>query len=166
MNEFAKDLKYSHSQEENSMWATIYRNAFPDMIDFHSVRSDGQHQRAGIDRIVVLESSRCIKIDEKVRRKDYGDILVEYVSCDHAGTPGWAEKALLCDYIAYAIEPSKICYMLPVVQLQQAWATNKEDWLNEYGRKSAPNPGYNTLNCPVPVNVLFRALGQQLRVRW
>jgi len=166
VNDFYSDLKYSHKQEDNEIWNVVYSRAFPNMVSFNSVRDDGEHQRAGIDRVIVCSDGRTIKIDEKVRRVDYGDILLEYISVDTTGAPGWVEKNLLCDYIAYAVIPSTTCFMLPVVQLQTAWAKNKSAWLEKYGTRSAKNNGYNTLNCPVPVNVLFSAIGQCLRLNW
>ena len=33
-------------------------------------RDDGEHQRAGIDRSVILANSKQLLIDEKVRNKD------------------------------------------------------------------------------------------------
>ena len=166
MNDFHSDLEFSHNNEDLPIWETVYRKAFSQMVGMHSVREDGQHQRAGIDRVIVLSSGKSICIDEKVRRIDYGDILLEYVSVDSTGAPGWAEKSLLCDYIAYAILPRMTCYMLPVEQMQQAWLDNKNRWLAEYGTKCAQNKGYQTLGCAVPINTLFAAIGNCLRVRW
>ena len=164
MNEFNTDLAFSHSAEDSEIWPTIYSKAFPRFKAMTNTRDDGQLQRAGIDRTIVLASGKAIYVDEKVRRKDYGDILVEYVSNDRKNTPGWGEKPLFCDFIAYAILPSRKCFILPVIQLQTAWAEHKNEWLEKYGIRKAVNTGYNTLNCPVLINVLFKAIGQALRV--
>jgi len=166
MNDFRKDLEFSHSAEDSEIWGKIYTKAFPSLQSFTSTRQDGELQRYGIDRTIVLKSGKAIYIDEKVRRKDYGDILLEYVSNDIKKTPGWCEKPLFCDFIAYAILISKICYLLPVEPLQTAWSRNKEVWLNEYGVKLAKNIGYTTLNCPLPVNILFKEIGATLRIKF
>lgn len=121
-------------------------------------RQNGEHQRAGIDRSVILENSKQILIDEKVRAKDYGDILLEYVSVDATNAPGWVCKPLRCDFIAYAILPRGKAYLLPVVALQRAWRERSDYWLNKFGTKTAQNKGYKTLNCPIPFADLFRAL--------
>lgn len=42
-----------------------------------SVRDDGWAQRGGIDRVITLACGRTIKIDEKVRKEDWPDILLE-----------------------------------------------------------------------------------------
>lgn len=40
-------------------------------------------------------------------------------------------KPLLADYIAYAIAPLGLCYLLPVIQLQSVWKQHGEQWLCE-----------------------------------
>ena len=166
MNYFQKDLKYSHECEDEPFWGEIYRAAFPTMQKFLSHKQDGQHQRNGIDRSIILNNSKQVLIDEKARRiKDTGDIMLEYISNDRTHTAGWVEKALLADYIAYAFVPSKVAYLLPVIQLQAAWAKNKIVWLARYKTRIARNETYNTLNTPVPTPVLFREIGSMLRVR-
>jgi len=164
MNNFKKDLDFSYKAEDLPIWRTIYAKAFPGYQGCTNMRDNGQTQYLGIDRTIVLSSGKAIYVDEKVRRKDYGDILIEYTSNDQKKTKGWAEKPLFCDYIAYAILPSRKCYLLPVPQLQKAWAKNKEAWISQFGTKPADNTFYKTLNCPVPVNILFKAIGKTLRI--
>jgi hypothetical protein len=164
MNDFKKDLEYSHDCEAMEMWESAYRHFFPTMASSVTHGQDGEHQRAGVDRSIILANSKQILIDEKARRiHDTGDIMVEYVSNDRMETLGWAEKPLRCDYIAYAFVPSKKVYLLPFTQLQNAWHRNKDEWLKKYRTKRAPNKNYNTLNCPVPTSVLFSKMGGCLR---
>ena len=118
-----------------------------------SHRQDGWHQRVGVDRSIILANSKQILVDEKARRiKNTGDIMLEYISNDRANTPGWVEKSLKCDYIAYAFMPSGIAFLLPVNQLQTAWFKNKISWLHKYKTRVAINDSYKTLNCPVPIS--------------
>ena len=152
--------------EDAPWWKKVYDSFFPGNKGIFSNRKDGQLQRYGIDRTVVLSSGKAVYVDEKVRREDYGDIALEYVANDTCGALGWVEKPLYCDWIAYAIEPSCICYMLPVHPLQVAWQQNKSIWLQSYRTISARNRNYNTLSCCVPVDVLFSAIGNSHRVRW
>lgn len=163
-HDFSDSLAASHKASDLPIWKQIYERAFPNFLAMVDHRDDGEHQRAGIDRSVILANSKQILIDEKIRYKDYGDILLEYVSVDRTNAPGWVCKPQRADYIAYAVEPLGICYMLPVIQLQLAWQKNGDQWLATYGTRKAPNKGYNTLNCPVPVFVLFPAIGSALRV--
>lgn len=164
VNCFKEDLEYSHAADELPIWEEVYANAFPGYKACISNRADGQLQRAGIDRTVVLDCGKAVYIDEKVRRVDYNDILLEYISNDRTKSPGWVEKPLMCDYIAYAILPSGKCYLLPVPQLQLAWKRNKVKWIEQFNTKAASNEGYRTISCPVPISVLFSEIGQTLRV--
>jgi len=164
MNDFQQCLKDSHAAEDMPFWKEVYTTAFPNMVAMPNHREDGDHQRQGIDRSIILSNGKQLWIDEKVRKDDYGDIAIEYISNDVYQTPGWACKPLLSDYIAYAILPRHTCYLLPVPQLQLAWINKKTEWLQRFGTKKAQNKTYNTLFCPVSIDVLFSAIGACLRI--
>lgn len=164
VHDFSDSLAASHRASDLSIWEEIYRKSFPDFLAMVDHRQDGEHQRAGIDRSVILENSKQILIDEKIRWKPYPDIAVEYLSNDRTGAPGWACKPLRADYIAYAIAPLGMCYLLPVIQLQQAWRRKGELWKASCFIVRAPNRGYTTLSAAVPVHELFSEIGRALRV--
>lgn len=164
MHVFADSLAASHAASDLPIWEQIYRQAFPSFCAMVDHRDDGEHQRAGIDRSVILANSKQLLIDEKVRHKDYGDILLEYLSNDRTGAPGWVCKPLRADYIAYAIVPAGRCYMLPVIQLQIAWAKYGAMWKQQFANVPAPNRGYTTHSVAVPPHTLFPAIGGALRV--
>lgn len=169
-HEFAACLQASHDAHDLPIWEQMYRQAFPDMLAMHDHRDDGYWQRAGIDRSLILRSSKQILIDEKIRGKNrktgrvYDDVAIEYLSNDKTGALGWAEKPIAADYIAYAIAPLGKGYLLPVPQLQAAWRLNKDAWLATFRSREALNSGYKTLFCPVPIAALFPAMGKQLRL--
>jgi hypothetical protein len=121
MHDFNQDLAYSRSQSDAPYWKQVYQKAFPDMTSMVDVRKDGWAQRGGIDRIIITTCGRIWKIDEKVRRRAYDDILLEFISNDITGSLGWIEKDLACDFIAYALVPTQQCYLFPVRPLQRAW---------------------------------------------
>ena len=164
VHDFNDSLAASHKASDLPIWGQIYKNAFPNFLAMVDHREDGEHQRAGIDRSVILANSKQILIDEKIRYQPYTDILLEYVSVDRTGAPGWVCKPQRADYIAYAVAPLGICYLLPVIQLQIAWQRKGDEWISTYGTKKAANRGYSTLNCPVPTMALFPAIGSALRV--
>lgn len=163
-HDFNGSLAASHKASDLPIWRQVYERAFPNFLAMVDHRADGEHQRAGIDRSVILANSKQILIDEKIRYKAYGDILLEYVSVDRTNAPGWVCKPQRADYIAYAVASLGICYLLPVIQLQLAWQRNGRQWVELYGTKTAKNSTYNTLNCPVPVHILFPAIGAALRI--
>jgi hypothetical protein len=180
MNHFNEDLAWSHDQAKLPLWEELYRYAWPDFDHMTYVADDGYRQRTGVDRIVTTSTGAVFMIDEKSRRKYYEsrhkkyfkpgapkfpDILFEFIDNDKRGTPGWAEKPMACDYLAYNILPICQCYLLPMRQTQQAWRKHKPGWLTEFGKLSAPNPGYNTINCPVPVPVVMRAICESMYFR-
>lgn len=173
-HKFSESLKASHAAESLPFWEEAYRKAFPTMIAMHSHRQDGPHQRAGVDRSIILNNSKQLLIDEKVRGRNkktgkvYQDIALEYLSDSERGKPGWVCKQLSSDYIAYAIAPLGMCYVLPVLQMQQAFSRHRDSWIGQYQRIAAINEEnghrWTTLSVGVPVPILFKAIGDCLRV--
>lgn len=164
--DFAADLAFSHAQADQPFWEQIYRLAFPDMASMTNVRKDGWAQRGGIDRVITTASGRVWKIDEKVRRQKWNDILLELQSDIARNLPGWVIKDLACDFIAYAFLPTRECFLLPVAPLQRAWREHGAVWRKRYGTREAPNNGWRTLNCPVPIPVLMEKIAEAMLFRW
>lgn len=162
---FQADLEFSHACSDEQFWLDVYQQVFPDLAAIVDVRKDGWAQRGGIDRLLVTSAGREWKVDEKVRRQSWPDILLEIYSDDKRLTPGWVTKDLACDFIAYAFLPTKECYLMPVAQLQRAWRKHGSRWQEEYGTKRAANDGYWTLSCPVPIPELMHKISQSMYVR-
>lgn len=163
---FDASLKRSHAASDLPCWKQIYERAFPALVAIVDHRQDGDHQRHGIDRSLTLDNSKQILIDEKIRYRDYGDILLEYWSNREREIRGWVCKPLLCDYICYAVAPTGRAYLLPVPQLQMAWDIHGGAWCHRFKQVSALNDGYTTVSCPVPPRILFAAIGDCLRVQF
>jgi hypothetical protein len=169
-HDFQESLAKSHAAEDHPVWEQIYRTAFPDFAAMVNHRSDGPHQRAGIDRSVILSNAKQLMIDEKARYKNaitgkvYDDILLEVWSDECRKIEGWVSKPLLADYIAYAILPLGKCYLLPVIQLQAAWQKHGAFWRSGSREIRAQNNGWITVSCAVEPAVLFKAIGACLRV--
>lgn len=171
---FRESLAQSHAAEDLPFWDEVYRKAFPGVAEKISHRQDGEHQRAGIDRSIILANSKQILIDEKVRGRNkktgkiYNDIALEYWSDHQRQIPGWVCKPLRADYIAYAIAPLGIVYLLPIIQLQSAWKKYCKLWVKEYKTIKAENK-YNgnfwtTISVGIPVEILYPAIGEFLRI--
>lgn len=154
VHNFHERLAMSEQASDAGFWDAVYRQAFPTMVNHMMTTGDTISQRMGIDRIVHLASGRTLYIDEKKREKVYEDILLEYVSVDTTNAPGWIEKELLIDYLAYAFMPLQRVYLLPWDMLQRAWKQNKREWLETYRKVEAQNRNYKTLSVPIPINVL------------
>lgn len=163
-HDFAASLVASHSAEDLPIWEQVYRQAFPTMQAMVNHRQDGDHQRLGIDRSIILRNSKQITVDEKVRFKAYDDILLEVWSDKQRQKPGWVAKDLLCDYIAYAVAPLGVCYLLPVPQLRLAWQKNGRRWYRENFKPQADNGDWITESVVVPASELMREIQNALCV--
>lgn len=166
MNNFNRDLQYSHDKSDAAWWEDVYRAAFYDYHSMQLIKQDGWAQRAGIDRIVNLESGKRLTIDEKVRRQDWPDIVLEYWSNYEKQIPGWIAKGLYCDYIAYAFEPSQRCYLIPYHTLRIAWKRNGKQWVKKYPKVEAKNATYTTVSVAVPIDQLMSALKDAMLITW
>lgn len=170
---FATSLALSHEHEEAPWWAEIYARAFPGHLSAVSVRNDGWAQRGGIDRVVTLRSGKTVTIDEKVRLQEWPDIALERWSDRKRKTPGWVQKDLACDFIAYAFVPSQKCYLLPFLTLRRAWVLEGRNWcdLAESDRGGfrvvlAENDGYVTESIAVPIEILLATIRQAMVIQW
>jgi len=173
VHDFDESLALSHEQEDALWWPAVYGKAFPGYLSAASVRQDGWAQRGGIDRVVTLKSGKTVTIDEKVRAASYGDILLETWSDLVRKKPGWMQKDLACDFIAYAFVPDQRCYLLPFIGLRCAWLENGRDWMKSAANKTggyrfvdALNPNYTTRSVAVPIPDLLSALSQAMIVDW
>lgn len=173
VHDFRRSLAESNAQVDAPWWEPVYRRAFPGFAAMVSVRDDGWAQRGGIDRVVTLRSGKVISIDEKVRSRSYGDILLERWSSREHRTPGWVQKDLACDFIAYAFVPDHRCYLLPFLSLRMAWIRNGKRWVRlaeeERGGFStvlAKNVGYTTESIAIPIDTLLSAIQDAQIVDW
>ena len=176
LNRFRADLAYSEaSSRGDPRWEAAYRAAWPTLqrAELVAAPMDGwlRLQRAGVDRVLHLGRrglvERRVFVDEKVRRKDYGDILLEVWSDRARRRPGWlANPRSESDWIAYLFEPSGRLYLLPMGALKRAWHRRCGQWRDRYGWVKARNEGYTTWSVPVPIGILLDEIRDVLLVRW
>lgn len=157
-HDFQAKLLYSQTASDELFWDAVYRKAFPDLVNHMVCAGDTISQRMGIDRVIHLSNGRNLRIDEKKRDKVYPDILLEIVSNDRTGAPGWIEKSLYIDYLAYAFMPTRKVYLFDWLMLRRAWGFYGEQWKKQYRRLTAQNPNYKTISIAVPIGVLQKAV--------
>jgi hypothetical protein len=157
-HDFKERLNYSLESSDEPFWEAVYKKAFPSFTKIMTV-NDLAKQKLGIDRVLYFGNGKEIYIDEKKREKVWPDILLEYISVDRNNTPGWIEKDLVMDYLAYAFMPTQRVYLFPWDMLRRAWLHYKEDWLKKYKIIEAKNNTYSTWSVAVPINVLKNAVG-------
>lgn len=163
---FAKSLARSHAYADAPWWEETYRQFFPGFSSMVSVRDDGWAQRGGIDRVIILKSGRTITVDEKVREGVWDDILLERWSDEAKRVPGWVQKDLACDFIAYAFAPEQTCYLLPFLPLRRAWLQHGRSWARRHQTIRANNGSYVTASVAVPIAELFCALNAAMATTW
>ena len=159
-HDFDTDLEYSN--EENEMFDNFYKRIFPTLERIEMV-TDLTLQFLGIDKKLHFKNGKTVLIDEKKRREDYGDILLEEYSDYHRKRVGWIGSKKHTDYIVYAIMPSKKIYIFPFLILQQVWLNNYHDYVAMFGREFSSNRGYVTSNIPVPVDVLLNSMNIEMQ---
>ncbi len=159
--DFHADMDWSLAGGDEPFWSAVYRKAFPNLVGVE-LCSDIPRQKQGIDRLLHLSNGKTLTVDEKKRDRVYSDILLEVLSNEEYNTPGWVEKDLSIDYLAYAFMPIRRCYLFPWPMLRRAWFQYGGKWRTEYKPKRAQtqvgNSIYHTVNVPVPIDVLRRAV--------
>lgn len=158
IHNFNERLEWSQAASEEQFWDAIYRKAFPNIAGHLLCKGNNEAQHQGIDRIILLTNGRILKVDEKKRSKVYADILLEYISVDSTGAPGWIEKDLVIDYLSYAFMPNRCVFLWDWCLLKRAWLLYGEKWKREYPAVLAQNEGYKTWSVPVPIHVLENAV--------
>lgn len=156
-NDFDTDLQYSLEGREDELFNDFYARVLPNVKEVRTVE-DMELQRKGIDKQILLHSGKVVLIDEKKRRKDYGDILLEEYANWEAKRVGWLGRDKHTDYIVYAFMDTRRVYLLPFLLLQKAWLKNYHKWVKSYGRKFAKNKWYRTSNIPIPTKELLTAI--------
>jgi len=130
---------------------------------------DRERQLAGIDVIIKFNDCRTpIYIDEKIRRKDYGDFLLEEYSDFDNRTPGWLLSQKKTHYIAFVWPDMQKLILFPYETLRKAFLSNKDRWLSGLNlqRVFAKNKGYTTSNIAVPKQELFDAFWRSSWIVW
>jgi len=159
IHDFHERLEWSEAASDDPFWRAIYQKAFPGMVSMALCSGNTVSQRMGIDRVVVLSSGKVLRIDEKKRSTVYNDILLEYISVDTTGAPGWIEKDLMINYLAYAFMPIRRAYLFPWDMLRRAWLHYGDAWKRAYAPPvKAQNAGYKTWSIAVPTEVLRKAV--------
>jgi len=166
IHHFGESLELSNSYENSVWWNDVYRIAFPSLESSVSVRKDGWAQRGGIDRVLTLSSGKTLTVDEKIRTKVWNDILLERWSDEGRQVPGWVQKPLACDFIAYAFVPISTCYLFPTLMLQRAWREEGRGWVKKYTEIRAKNNGYVTVSVGIPVDILLKAISDAMKICW
>lgn len=155
-NDFNKQNNKSHSAEVTEFWLAVYMQYFSNMVCWMSPTQKCKAQFAGIDRVILLDNSRTVFIDEKIREKEWGDILFEYVSNNKTMSKGWMDKDLTIDYLAYGFLDTEKAYIFDWRVLKRIWRFYKNKWIAQYPKIEAKNKGYTTISVAVPISEVLK----------
>jgi len=175
VHSFQNQLEYSAALSDESSWVEFYRRLWPNMVTAVRIDKNSQFQKWGIDREIYLSNGKRFSIDEKKRKLDYGDLLLEEWSvCDYdwdnkkvirGKKVGWAiDPDKRCDFVAYAVQSSGRCYLLPFELTRQTCIHNFPKWRQNtsWYPKAAANDGYTTVNVAVPFQDFRMRLWEQM----
>lgn len=163
-HDFTERLAYSEQSSDETFWQCFYRQAFPNYLNSMPASGDTESQRRGIDRVILLTNGELVRIDEKKRERTWNDFLLEYISVDRTGAPGWIEKELAIDYLAYAFMDTRKVYLLDWKSLRRAWQCYGDTWKLRYPTRKARNYNYTTLSVAVPIPVVLSAMSEYIQV--
>lgn len=158
IHNFDERLAWSETASCEPFWDAVYKKAFSNLVNHMQCSGNTASQRQGVDRVLHLSNGKTLYVDEKKRSQVYPDILLEYVSVSTTGAPGWIEKDLVIDYLAYAFMPTKRVYLFSWPMLRRAWLRYGREWRDKYPRIVAMNREYETHSVAVPISVLQRAV--------
>jgi len=160
VHSFGNDLEWALSPFYDAFCHEAYATMFPGQIVSWKPSPAGlAGQRLGIDRQLRFRDRRRVFVEEKVRKPDCkftSDVLLEYLSNDVTGAPGWIERDLACDLFLYGWAYSGECILWEWPVLKNAWDTHCENWRLNYRPLEARNDGYSTWSIAVPRPELAR----------
>jgi len=161
-----RDFHIDHAAEQIQGRApelvAILKMAFPDATSGKYFPAGSIENRSGIDCSVAVPHGPAVMIDWKLRKRQWGDIALEFKHEHDDGriTLGWvADTGKLCNLFGYVFMPTWTCWFLPREATQKAWDLNKDEWLRSYGEARSRNPDYWSVSCPVPTSVVRKEIG-------
>lgn len=176
---FRDQLAFSHGAADEPEWCAAYRKMWPDLAEIIDMRHPGEHQKQGIDRVVMLANGNIMTIDEKIRRKHYSDLLVEIWSVYEERVPGWTvSPGKKCSHVAYLFLASRTCVLIPFDELRRATIANRQRWEDDaeavrdgfrwvHAQNERDNGSrYTTVCIAVPRAEIQRAILAAMVVRW
>ncbi len=170
------DLEWSLSVSNQLPWIQIFREVYPDILDYCALSEDSLLQRKGTDGMIRLPRTGVL-VSEKIRRPRWtgADILLEIAHDfpDGRRKRGWAVQEEHCDLIACVYTGPETCHLIPRSQLTEAWEKYRNQWWKRYARINARNPTsgkepvkFWTRGVAVPAEVLRSAVPGMTTVQY
>ena len=173
-NDYSTDMAYADSKDLNrktNKFIFLKMSKINPLVRIDQV-SDLELQYAGIDKILHTRQNKFLKLEEKVRRVDWGDILVELIADDRYANYdlnnnkytysekrgiGWGMKDYSSDLLLYFFEESQTGYLISWVkfknmfrQMLPIWYRKAQNNEDNFAIKIAKNKKYNSINIAIP----------------
>jgi hypothetical protein len=153
VHDFVDDLSWSELPTKYIVYLNSIIHWWPDLTSWERVANLLQ-QRKGNDIAIELSNGKLVNLQFKSRRKDYGDLCIEYRHDHRNGVsiPGWIEKLSDANYLIYCV-PGKV-FRIDYPSLHEAWITNRQKWIECFDLPPSPNRDYETRNVGIRLNIL------------
>lgn len=158
-NDFDTDNAYSQSKDITDKLDNYYRGKFKNIVRIERVY-DKERQLKGIDVVIHFLNGHSINIDEKIRRGEWNDIVIEVYSDKNKKKKGWI-FGKHTDYICYYFESGRL-YLFPYLLLQSYFFNQIIPNYQDYKTIDAVNQHYTTLSVIVPFHQLFTGLKAEM----
>ncbi len=152
IHDYNQDIKKS---ERNAIPDSFYQSLFGAGIEIRTIPRNHKLQTKGrIDKLIKLPCGKIITIEEKVRFKQYPDLLIEEYSSEEKKTDGWINKPTLAEYLVYYFKNTGAALIYKMPDLQNEWK-ERQDELKALGtERRAFNTNYTTLNWSIPLDAI------------
>ena len=147
-NKFHTDLLKSESLPIPD---SFYYKIFSDLKSIVTIPRNHQLQCKGrMDKVLIFKNGKQIRIEEKCRYTNYGDLLIEEYSAVEYNSAGWIIKPSVAQYLVYYIHDTGKGYIYNLESLQNEWKVRNSFFKLLGKRVESANEGYTTLNWAIP----------------
>jgi len=171
INYYNNDMHYADSKEVSDKIEAFLRNKLKKYWQIKSTVQikEKKLQFSGVDRLLMIPERQPIRVEEKVRRKTRGDILIELIADnnfylkEHRGL-GWGLKNYSTDILLYFFEDTETGHIFHWNKFQKALLANLPEWYDlakskrrGFSLRKAYNKNYYSLNIAIPRSVFLKA---------
>lgn len=150
------EIDSAFEKQDIDLLDKYYKTKFPAIKTIERI-TDYDLQRKGVDVILTSKKGLQLKIDEKKRRKFYGDLFLERYSSYEKKTPGWGaklfQKGYLTDILAVFFMDKRIVYWLNV-EILKNWIIK-----NKYKFGTGLKPIFNQIQQYKNTNINYHSMG-------
>ena len=156
IHSFTNDLAVENREASALFWTIAYNRLFGGIRGQAIAPKGSAEQKAGIDRWVTLASGETVSVQEKTRKRQVRDLLLElrHVAADGRTWAGWANQDGKADFLLYVSKTDGECRLWRTADLQRVLRRNYFGWQKRFPIRCSRNRGYETEFICVPLSLL------------